>query len=62
MRKAALLTAICLVAGLVGAAQARDRYNGYGGYTYDSQSGNSYYSYGNGYIGREMSTIRTIHN
>jgi hypothetical protein len=72
MRKAALLTAICLVAGVVGTAQARDRYNGYGGYTYDSQSGNSYISlsgnsynslsgnsynsYGNGYRGYNSNT------
>jgi len=56
MRKAALLIAISLVAGLVGTVQAGGRNNGYGGYTYDSKSGNSYYSYGNGYSGYNSNT------
>lgn len=56
MKKAVLFSAIALVVGFIGSAQARDRNNGYGGYTYDSQSGNSYNSYGNGYQGYNYST------
>ncbi len=36
--------------------EARDRNNVHGGYTYDSQSGNSYNSYGNGYRGYNSNT------
>lgn len=57
MRKTALfIAALTAAVGVVGSVEARDRNNGYGGYTYDSQSGNSYNSYGNGYRGYNSNT------
>jgi hypothetical protein len=56
MKNAMLFTVFVLAIGLVGTSQARDRNNGYGGHSYDNQSGNSYNSYGNGYHGYNSNT------